>query len=551
MLFKHQNFARSFLALPTDAISTSLMLNTGDGAKFPILSGGQVFYITIKDAAETKKEICRVTSISGDLLTVVRGVDGTTAQTWAQNDLVEQNVVAAILPNQEVNTDSSPIFNTVKLDTTPDISALVDGELFYDEQNKTISAKLGNVSLQFGQEMYINARNSTGALIPDGSVVYITGATGNKPNIAYAIADQEPIANAVIGVTTEDIDNNANGFVTTFGLVRTLNTSAYDEGDLLYLSPTVQGGLTKVKPSYPNLVVEVGRVVRAHTSLGEILIKVSHISSEYLRGQVINGDVSAASVTNGSITPAKLSTGGPSWDVDGILSATTPAQFDSDTSVATTAFVQRALGNFRSGQAITSAATLTAADVGKSIVFGGSSSYAVNLPLLSDVADGAALVLTSNTNLASVTIQRQGSDVINMASQTATSFVLNNGDSAVLVKSTGTWRLISGSAQLPYSPLFGSSLAANGYQKLPSGLIIQWGEFGHNGGSTAATINFPISFASWRSSPVAIRAKGDGNFDTSSVLTVDRNVVGALPLANFTAFYQGSARSFAYICIGQ
>lgn len=35
---------------------------------------------------------------------------------------------------------------------------------------------------------------------------------------------------------------------------------------------------------------------------------------------------------------------------------------------------------------------------------------------------------------------------------------------------------------------FGSSLSANGYQKLPSGLIIQWGT------TTAASVTFPLVF---------------------------------------------------------
>lgn len=39
---------------------------------------------------------------------------------------------------------------------------------------------------------------------------------------------------------------------------------------------------------------------------------------------------------------------------------------------------------------------------------------------------------------------------------------------------------------------FASSFAANGYQKLPGGLIIQWGTA--NGGATTGTVTFPIAF---------------------------------------------------------
>ena len=41
------------------------------------------------------------------------------------------------------------------------------------------------------------------------------------------------------------------------------------------------------------------------------------------------------------------------------------------------------------------------------------------------------------------------------------------------------------------------SLATNGYQKLPGGLIMQWGTFtGHNGGWSSVNVTFPIPFPS-------------------------------------------------------
>jgi hypothetical protein len=39
----------------------------------------------------------------------------------------------------------------------------------------------------------------------------------------------------------------------------------------------------------------------------------------------------------------------------------------------------------------------------------------------------------------------------------------------------GVWAVTSGSSVLGYTAAFGSLKSANGYQKLPSGVIIQWG----------------------------------------------------------------------------
>lgn len=69
--------------------------------------------------------------------------------------------------------------------------------------------------------------------------------------------------------------------------------------------------------------------------------------------------------------------------------------------------------------------------------------------------------------------------------------------------------------------LYTFSLAANGYQKLPSGLIIQWGAATPSGGT--ATITFPIAFpvacTSIVSSPI-IAGAGTGATYNSFNLTM-------------------------------
>ncbi|WP_246858290.1 gp53-like domain-containing protein [Enterobacter hormaechei] len=60
----------------------------------------------------------------------------------------------------------------------------------------------------------------------------------------------------------------------------------------------------------------------------------------------------------------------------------------------------------------------------------------------------------------------------------------------------------TGANQVPDMNNFASSLGFNGYQKLPSGLLIQWGAFSVNGTSGAvgsADVTFPIAF------PTAVR----------------------------------------------
>jgi hypothetical protein len=73
------NNAKSTLATAISSSSTaSLVLQTGHGARFPTVQSGDFFNVTLDDG--TNVEICRCIAISGDTLTVLRGVEGTTAQ---------------------------------------------------------------------------------------------------------------------------------------------------------------------------------------------------------------------------------------------------------------------------------------------------------------------------------------------------------------------------------------------------------------------------------------------------------------------------------------
>jgi hypothetical protein len=120
------------------------------------------------------------------------------------------------------------------------------------------------------------ARNSTGATIPAGSVVYFSGATGNLPLLALSQAHTEITSTKTIGITAESIANNAAGSVVVFGLAESLNTSAFPDGSSLWLSPTVPGGMTTVKPSAPDHMVFIGFVTRSHPTQGTIEVKVQN-----------------------------------------------------------------------------------------------------------------------------------------------------------------------------------------------------------------------------------------------------------------------------------
>lgn len=173
----------------------------------------------------------------------------------------------------------------------------------------------------------------------------------------------------------------------------------------------------------------------------------------------------------------------------------TPAQFDNSAKLATTAFVQRAVGGFANFVAYNSNTTLTNAVANYAIQsYGGAITF--TLPLGSTMGSGSALTFY-NDGAGPLTIATQGSDFIYDAANVQP-VVLQVGENLQLMsRSTAEWDIVGGSAALKLSSSFGSSLAASGYQKLPSGLIIQWGTATSNS-SGVATFTLPIAFPTAR-----------------------------------------------------
>jgi hypothetical protein len=112
--------------------------------------------------------------------------------------------------------------------------------------------------------------------IPAGSIVYISGATGNLPLITLAQANNDQNSAQTMGFVKTAIANNGTGFVIVRGMLENINTSGLTEGVQLYLSPTTPGTWTTTKPVAPQHMVYVGIVIRSHPTLGTILVAVQN-----------------------------------------------------------------------------------------------------------------------------------------------------------------------------------------------------------------------------------------------------------------------------------
>lgn len=141
-------------------------------------------------------------------------------------------------------------------------------------------------TLLSADKMMTVGRNATGATLFKGTVVYISGSTGNRPNFVKAQANAESTSAGTFGVVYADIANNSDGNVVTIGVIDTLDTRSTAtnpftdvtlvDGDTIYLHPTIAGYVTNVKPSAPNHLVYVGKVVRTSPTVGTIVYRIQN-----------------------------------------------------------------------------------------------------------------------------------------------------------------------------------------------------------------------------------------------------------------------------------
>jgi hypothetical protein len=204
----------------------------------------------------------------------------TVATTGSYNDLLNK-------PDLTILTS----VDTIQLDTTYN-GPTPTGQISWNSSDGTIDIGLngGNVVLQVGQEQVQRINNNTGSALLEGQAVYITGAQGQRLTVNRAQANGESTSSKTFGVVTENIANGAEGYITTEGLVRNINTSAYAEGAALWLSPTTPGGITTTKPVAPNHLVLVGFCVRQHATAGSIFVKVQNgYELDEIHDVLING----------------------------------------------------------------------------------------------------------------------------------------------------------------------------------------------------------------------------------------------------------------------
>ena len=280
-----------------------------------------------------------------DLVTSVNGYTGAVTLTYsdvgAANAPVNTNITSMTGITGGISTADYITFDTTY--ATP----LTAGQIGWDGNNTLgIGMIGGNVTQHIGEDQFFYCKATSA--ITKGQVVMFTGAVGASGVPTGAPATSITDGTYIMGIAAENIAFNGFGLVQSFGTLKNFNTTGYVDGDILWYNPAVTGGLTKTKPSAPNVKVQMAAVINGGSSGGgTILIRINPGStlggtdSNAQIGAEVNGQIITYDGGNGYWKNTSLVAGtaiSVSTSANGVLTIanTAPDQVVSLTGAGTT-----------------------------------------------------------------------------------------------------------------------------------------------------------------------------------------------------------------------
>ena len=239
------------------------------------LTGGGTNQTSLTDLqigppATTQEDL---TQIIIDILSSQQQPVPETSELQAALDIVRQQLQT--LPRPELGTMSQlqqAWLPWVTFDNAPEFTPPDVGTVAWDGGTTLGVQMTANVLGRVNESGYYYIKASRA--ITKGDVVMFTGAVGASGVPTGAPATGVTDGSYIMGIAAESMALNAFGLVQFIGTLRGVDLSAYVDGDILWYNPAVTGGLTKTKPSAPNVKVQMAAVISASNN-GTMLIRVT------------------------------------------------------------------------------------------------------------------------------------------------------------------------------------------------------------------------------------------------------------------------------------
>lgn len=470
------NNAATKLASPLTSSSTSATLSTGTGALFPNPSAGQYFLLTLNDALTgLVYEIVKVTARAGDVLTIVRGQEGTAAVAWLANDLAVNMWTAGsaawLVQESQLQANSycyaadTGTVNNIVIALTPAITAPNPNAPIY----------------------FLAANTNTGATtitVNGGTTYNLLGQAkqalqgGEIPANSFCMAEYDPVGGAyVLLASTGGAVQVGNGtqsrHAPNMGQIQTQAGTAFTTaGTAPAFTLTPTPAITSYNKQRFNVTFNAAGTTGSNTL---------NISGQGVRNlkQYGQGGVKIPAVIPGSGFNADVLDDGTDLVVLDPIGA----------GLAASGVIL-----------VTSTGSLGASVSGGTVLGNSASATTQTLPAANSMPAGSRIEF-GNINTGAMTVSSAGSDTLTVNNTTVTSLVLGAGDTLTLeTDGTSTWYAVSGSVQFGYSNVANSSLSGGRKRypdpNSPTGYITeQWGTSGSVAAGASVAVTFPVAFA--------------------------------------------------------
>lgn len=269
MATKYANNATTTLASGITAVATSITVKTGDGVRFPTLTASDYFYATLISDSNLL-EIVKVTARSGDVMTVVRAQDGTTALEFSANDRFEMRV-AAVLLGEFIQRYGDTMTGNLGIKTSPSSSWAAAYSVV--QVNTTGSVNGNGATIVMANNYYYDGTNfkyltsapATDYFQYDGTHIWRSASSGTAGNNATMVNTMTLDASgnlAATGTVSASGGNSTNwntaygwgnhasaGYITGSGNAATA-TNISNTGTVTLASATESNSITISQPTY-------------------------------------------------------------------------------------------------------------------------------------------------------------------------------------------------------------------------------------------------------------------------------------------------------------
>ena len=271
----YTNNAATYLAFGITNTATTMQVSANAGSLFPNPTGGDYFYVSLISLSGPIIEIVKCTARSGDIFTIERGQEGTSALYWNMGDNVQLRITAAgmnyiagstastTLEQSFTATQGQTVFTLTNFDYAPgtnNLAVFVNGSKQVSGTNYTetnVNTVTFTTGLNVGDvvEFLSNLSVAAGTIYAT-DINYNEGATGavtrtleSKLQESVSVADFGAVGDGVTDDTTA-IQNALNA-VGYGGIVYLSNKRYYVTGLTIPQYVTLQG--TWNSPGYDGL----------------------------------------------------------------------------------------------------------------------------------------------------------------------------------------------------------------------------------------------------------------------------------------------------------